>query len=54
MYDGVDRGKLGRVVATVADAEAKKDETTSGDSIVALAGRSGYNPIIGTSFVLMP
>ena len=37
MYEGVERGKLGSVVAIVADSEENKDEMVAGVSSVVLA-----------------
>lgn len=45
---------FGSVVAIVADSDDKKDNTTSGDSTVALAAYRGYRPIMGTSLPLIP
>jgi hypothetical protein len=54
VYVGVGRGKLGSVVATVAERDERKDETTLGVSGKSVAFRSEYSPIIGASFLLMP
>lgn len=51
---GVDNTKFGSTVATVADADEKKEETSSGVSTGAVALRSGYKPIMGGSLVSIP
>jgi hypothetical protein len=53
---GVGRKKFGRVVPTVAEAEAKNEAIDSGDWISAgtEALRRGKKPIMGASFRLMP
>jgi hypothetical protein len=54
VYVGVERMKLGSVVAKVADSEDKNADTASGVSIVAFGAERAYKPIIGGSFVLIP
>ena len=51
---GVGSTKLGRTVATVADAEEKKDDTSAGDCTGSDALRSAYRPIMGGSLASMP
>lgn len=41
MYDGVESGKLGSVVATVAEREDRVDETALGISGTSVAFRRG-------------
>ena len=53
MNDGVEIGKLGSVVAIVADSEENNAEMEPGDSTSLSLGR-GYSPIIGGSLVFMP
>lgn len=47
---GVERTKLGRVVATVADSDEREDSTTEKGCTGAEALLRGYNPIIGGSW----
>lgn len=54
MKEGVEMGKLGRVVATVSEAVEKKDWTSSKGWAGAVALLSGYKPIMGGSLVSIP
>lgn len=50
----VESGNWGRVVATVAVAADRKDNTSPEDSVNAVTLLRGYSPIIGGSFPLIP
>jgi hypothetical protein len=48
------RGKLGRVVPMVAEAEEKNDEMSVMFSVSVVTLLRGNSPIVGGSFPLMP
>jgi len=54
VYVGVDKTKLGNVVAIVADSDDRKDAMAEGVSVEFVPLLSGYKPIMGDSLVLTP
>ena len=54
VYVGVDKTKLGNIVAIVADFDERKEAMAAGDSVEFVPLLSGYKPIMGDSLALIP
>lgn len=54
VYVGVDKTKLGNVVAIVADSDDRKDAMAEGVSVEFVPLLREYKPIMGDSLLLIP